>query len=134
MYNHQRIKEQNAGFLTFASLVIHGEEDIEDMKSTETANFGNIIETECPWYCLSNILRNDSDLSRHHWNAHRIRESQFQTINGSSYVFIKFQAKVEVNLMFDQASASFTEEEYPENHQEYFSSLREVIQRQKHDT
>lgn len=48
--------------------------------------------------------------------------------------FIKFQAKVEVNLMFDQASASVTEEEYPENHQEYLSSLREVIQRQKHDT
>ena len=47
MYNHQGIKEQNAGFLTFASLVIHGEGDVEDMKSTETVNFGNIIETEC---------------------------------------------------------------------------------------
>ena len=33
------------------------------------------------------------------------------------------------NEMFNQAAASVTEEEYPEDYQEYFSCLMEVLER-----
>ena len=45
------------------------------MEPTETASFGNIIETECLWYCFSTILQNCLNSVKDHWNAHRIRKS-----------------------------------------------------------
>ena len=45
------------------------------MEPTETASFGNIIETECLWYCFSTILQNCLNSVKDHWNTHRIRKS-----------------------------------------------------------
>ena len=38
------------------------------------------------------------------------------------------------NEMFNQTAASVTEEEYPEDYQEYFSYLMEVLERRKPET
>ena len=54
--------------------------------------------------------------------------------------FMKFQVEAEakkvniLNEMFDQAAASATEEEYPEDYQEHFSYLMEVFEWRQPDT
>ena len=113
------------------------------MESTETVSFANIIETECLWYCFSTILQNDLNSAKDHWNTHRIRKSQFQTIYGSSNVLYEIPSRSRgqeclklaiSNEMFNQNAASVTEEEYPEDYQEYFSYLMEILERRQPGT
>ena len=63
-----------------------------------------------------------------HWNTHRIRKSWFQTIHGRPNVLYEISSrsggqeglKLTIsNEMFDQAAASVTEKEYPEDYQKY---------------
>ena len=73
-----------------------------------------------------------------HWNTHGIRKSRFQTIHGRPNALYEIPSrsggqeglKLTIsNEMFDQAAASVTGEEYPEDYQEYFSYLMEVLER-----
>ena len=63
-----------------------------------------------------------------HWNTHRIRKSWFQTIHERPNVLYEISSrsggqedlKLTIsNEMFDQAAASVTEKEYPEDYQKY---------------
>ena len=63
-----------------------------------------------------------------HWNTHRIRKSWFQTIHGRPNVLYEISSRsggqeglklTILNEMFDQAAASVTEKEYPEDYQKY---------------
>ena len=113
------------------------------MESTETVSFANIIETECLWYCFSTILQNDLNSVKNHWNTHRIRKSRFPSIHDRPNILYEIPSRSggqEVlkltisNEMFNQAAASVTEEEYPEDYQEYFSYLMDVLERRQTET
>ena len=113
------------------------------MESTETVSFANIIKTECIWYCFSTTLENDLNSAKDHWNTHRIRKSRFQTIHGRPNVLYEIPSRSRgqeclkltiSNEMFNQTAASVTEEEYPEDYQEYFSYLMEVLERRQPET
>ena len=113
------------------------------MESKETVSFANIIETECLWYCFSTILQNDLNSVKDHWNTRRIRKSQFQTIHDKQNVLCEIPSRSRgqeglkltiLNEMFDQAAASVTEEEHPEDYQEYFRYLMEVFKRRQTET
>ena len=65
-----------------------------------------------------------------HWNTHRILKSQFQTIFERPNVLYQIpsrsggQEALELtisNELFNQAADSVTDEEHPEDYQEYFS-------------
>ena len=106
------------------------------MESTETVSFANIIEIECLWYWFSIILQNDLNLVKDHWNTLRVCKSRFQTIHGRLNVLYEIPSRSGgqegLNLtildeMFDQSAPSITEEEYPEDYQEYFSYLMQTL-------
>ncbi|CAB3992060.1 Hypothetical predicted protein, partial [Paramuricea clavata] len=43
---------------------------------------GNIYHNECLWFCFNEILQQDLDFFRVHWNTHYIRQSRHDTIAG----------------------------------------------------
>ena len=92
---------------------------------------------------FSTILQNDLNSARDHWNQHIIRKSRFQTIHGRPNVLYEIPSRSRgqeclkltiSNEMFNQTAASVTEEEYPEDYQEYFSYLMEVLERRQPET
>ena len=40
------------------------------------------IDKECLWFSFSKIIQKDFDVLTYYWNSHRIRKSQFETIDG----------------------------------------------------
>ena len=73
---------------------------------------------------FSNILQNNLDSLKNHWNTHRIGESRFQTKHGRPNILYEFPSRswsqeglkfAMSNEMFDLAAASFIEEEYSED-------------------
>ena len=42
---------------------------------------GNKLETECRWFCFSNIIQQDLDFVVQHWNSHYIRKSRHDTVS-----------------------------------------------------
>ena len=113
------------------------------MESTETVSFANIIETECFWYWFLTILQNHLNSVKDHWNTHKIGTSRCQTIHGRPNVLYEFPSTSEgqeglkltmLNEMLDQDAASVTEEEYPEDYQEYLNYLKEVLERREPET
>lgn len=45
-------------------------------------NPANELQTECLWICFSQIIQNDLNLVKDHWNTHRIRRSSHSTVSG----------------------------------------------------
>lgn len=43
---------------------------------------GRVLHDECLWFCFSDIIQQDLDFVRLHWNTHRIRPSRFDTVPG----------------------------------------------------
>lgn len=45
-------------------------------------NPGNELQMECLWICFSQLIQNDLNLVKEHWNTHRIRRSSYHTVSG----------------------------------------------------
>ena len=43
---------------------------------------GDMYHDECLWFCFNEILQQDLDFFRIHWNTHRIRQSRHDTVAG----------------------------------------------------
>ena len=54
----------------------------KDLMEREVFTTGNDLEMECLWFCFSNLIQQDLDLVKHHWNTHYIRRSRHDTVPG----------------------------------------------------
>jgi hypothetical protein len=54
----------------------------EDLSERGVYISGNIYHNECLWFCFNEILQQDLDFFRVHWNTHYIRQSRHDTIAG----------------------------------------------------
>lgn len=54
----------------------------KEMVNSELLDLGNMLHTECLWFCFQGVLQEDLDEVRLHWNTHRIRYSRHGTVPG----------------------------------------------------
>ena len=54
----------------------------KDLVEKDIYHPGDELEDEALWYCFSQLLQNDLDVVKEHWNTHRIRQSRHETIPG----------------------------------------------------
>ena len=54
----------------------------KDMANTGLLDLGNMLHTECLWFCFHGLLQEDLDEVRVHWNTHKIRPSRYGTVPG----------------------------------------------------
>ena len=54
----------------------------KDMVEHGMFDTGNVIHMECLWFCFQEILQEELDKVKVHWNTHRIRNSQYSHVSG----------------------------------------------------
>ena len=54
----------------------------KDLMECEVFTPGNDLEMECLWFCFSNLIQQDLDHVKDHWNTHYIRRSRYDTVPG----------------------------------------------------
>ncbi len=52
------------------------------MKDNEILDISNKLSIECPWFCFHQILQNDLNMFRKHYNSHRIIKSKYCSVSG----------------------------------------------------
>ena len=62
----------------------------KDLVEKDIYHPGDELEDEALWYCFSQLLQNDLDVVKEHWNTHRIRQSRHETIPGRPDVLYFF--------------------------------------------
>ena len=98
-------------------------------------NTGNNLEKECLWYSFSDILQQDLNLVRLHWNTHYIRKSRFDTISGrpDKLYFLPDSVgavdhkKVVDNVSFEEMSQYCHGYEEENMYQEYFAMISQQL-------
>ena len=43
---------------------------------------GNTLHEECMWFCFAELIQQDLDFVKIHWNTHYIRQSRHDTVPG----------------------------------------------------
>lgn len=54
----------------------------KDLESEGVIDSSSTLHMECLWYCFAQILQNDLNIVKEHWNSHRIRKSRHNTVSG----------------------------------------------------
>jgi len=54
----------------------------KDLESKHVIDTSSEINMEALWFSFSEVLQKDLDLVKEHWNTHRIRKSNYQTVAG----------------------------------------------------
>lgn len=54
----------------------------KDLVEEGHLNTANDMQKECLWYCFSQLLQQDLNFVKQHWNSHYIRKSRFDTVAG----------------------------------------------------
>lgn len=54
----------------------------KDLVEAGHLNTASDLHKECLWYCFAQLLQQDLDFVKQHWNSHYIRKSRFDTIAG----------------------------------------------------
>ena len=54
----------------------------KDLMECEVFTPGNDLEMECQWFCFSNLIQQDLDHVKDHWNTLYIRRSRYDTVPG----------------------------------------------------
>ena len=57
-------------------------EFFKSLMEQEIFNPGNVLQTACLWFCFAQLLQDDLDNVKEHWNTHLIRASRHDTISG----------------------------------------------------
>ena len=59
---------------------------------------------ECLWFCFSQVIQEDLNTVKEHWNSHRIRKSWHNTVPGrpdSLFYLFEFHGAVGNLLLYD---------------------------------
>ena len=43
---------------------------------------GNTFHMECLWFCFNEVIQQDLNFVKMHWNTHHIRPSRYETVSG----------------------------------------------------
>ena len=54
----------------------------KDLVEAGDLNTGDALQKDCLWFCFAELLQEDLDAVREHWNTHRIRKSRNDTTPG----------------------------------------------------
>ena len=54
----------------------------KDLVEAGDLNTGDTLQKDCLWFCFSELLQEDLNAVKEHWNTHRIRKSRNDTIPG----------------------------------------------------
>ncbi|PFX34815.1 RNA-directed DNA polymerase from mobile element jockey [Stylophora pistillata] len=54
----------------------------KDLAEQQVYTIGNDLQMECLWFCFSNVVQQDLDTVKDHWNTHYIRGSNHDTVKG----------------------------------------------------
>ena len=54
----------------------------KDLMDSGHFESGNVLHKECIWYCFSEIIHEDLDYTKAHWNNHYIPSSTHETVPG----------------------------------------------------
>ena len=54
----------------------------KDVVEAGDLNTGDALQKDCLWFCFAELLQEDLDAVKEHWNTHRIRKSRNGTIPG----------------------------------------------------
>ena len=52
------------------------------MANSGLLDIDNKLHKECLWFCYQQLLQDELDRVKHHWNTHRIRPSRYGTVPG----------------------------------------------------
>ena len=100
----------------------------------EVFNPGDEIQMACLWFCFAQLLQDDLDKVKEHWNTHLIRRSRHDTISGRPdelFFLPELHGGVDglLHLLWDDEFQSMTEnltyEEEESIHQGYFKYVLE---------
>ena len=70
----------------------------EDLVEAGDLNTGDVLQKDCLWFCLAELLQEDLDAVKEHWNTHRIRKSRNDTTPGVPDVLYKALANEDTLL------------------------------------
>lgn len=107
-----------------------------ELENDGTLDLSVELQKECLWYCFSEVIQNDINFVKVHWNSHRIRNSRFETIPGRPNVLYflpersggKENLKLEVEQHeIDEIEESLPAEPHKNEHQEYFKYVQEEL-------
>jgi len=54
----------------------------KDLVERGDLNTSDTLQKDCLWFCFAEILQEDLDYVKEHWNTHRIRKSRHDTVSG----------------------------------------------------
>ena len=54
----------------------------QDLIETQEFSPGSEVQIECLWFCFAELIQQDLDFVKNHWNTHTIRASSRNTIPG----------------------------------------------------
>ena len=94
------------------------------------------ITLECLWYCFNEIIQQDLEFVKLHWNTHHIRPSRHDTVSGKpDEVFYlpelsggidKLQAVSQMQLEDVVSQCDITNHDVDNDHQEYFNYVCDI--------
>lgn len=107
----------------------------QDLIHQNHLNTSDPLETECLWFCFAQLLQNDLDKVREHWNTHRIRQSRCDTIPGrpdALFYLPELQGgAISLSLPVPEREIRYARDQLVENavaeeYQQYFQYVRET--------
>ena len=108
----------------------------KDLESEGLLDSSSELSLGCLWYCFAQILQNDLDIVREHWNSHRIRKSRHNTVSGrpDSLFFLPEHHGAIANLLYavPQSEIDYTAENILQvdgfdEYQDYFDYARSAL-------
>ena len=108
----------------------------KDLESEGVLDSSSELSMGCIWFCFSQILQEDLNIVKEHWNSHRIRKSRYDTVSGrpDSLFFLPEHHGAVGNLLLrvPQSEIDYTAENIVETndfdeYQDYFDYARRAL-------
>lgn len=106
----------------------------KSMCESGVVELGNVFHMECLWFCFSQLIQNELDKVRDHWNSHYIRRSRHDTVAGVPdilYYLPEDSGAVDCLVPVSQAKIKEVEpqchmEDREDDHKEYFEYIMAI--------
>ncbi len=106
------------------------------LKDNEIIDIGNPLHVECLWFCFHQLLQNDLDSFKDHWNSNCIRKSKYCSVSGVPNVLYllphlngaadcKFPLPPEEKL--SSVNETITVDQRSDDYQAYFTYLMDTV-------
>ena len=108
----------------------------KDLESEGVLDSSSELSMECIWYCFSQIIQEDLDIVKEHWNTHRIRKCRYDTVSGrpDSLFHLPEHHGAVGNILcnvpqfeIDYVSEHIVETNYCNEYQDYFDYARTAL-------